>query len=58
MSDPLHQHLHAALASVPPSALCVAFSGGPDSSALLHALAQLPEARVRGLRALHVDHRL
>ncbi len=58
MSDPLHQHLRAALASMPPAALCVAFSGGPDSSALLHALAQLPEARTRGLRALHVDHGL
>jgi len=43
---------------MPPAALCVAFSGGPDSSALLHALAQLPEARARGLRALHVDHGL
>ena len=43
--------------AAPPS-LCVAFSGGPDSTALLHALAQLPEARERGLRALHVDHRL
>jgi tRNA(Ile)-lysidine synthase len=41
-----------------PPALCVAFSGGPDSTALLHALAQLPEARERGLRALHVDHAL
>jgi tRNA(Ile)-lysidine synthase len=41
-----------------PPALCVAFSGGPDSTALLHALAQLPEARERGLRALHVDHGL
>jgi tRNA(Ile)-lysidine synthase len=58
VSDPLHQHLHAALAAAPPAALCVAFSGGPDSSALLHALAQLPEARTRGLRALHVDHGL
>jgi tRNA(Ile)-lysidine synthase len=58
VSDPLHQHLHAALAAAPPAALCVAFSGGPDSSALLHALAQLPEARARGLRALHVDHGL
>ncbi len=36
----------------------VAFSGGPDSTALLHALAQIPEARTRGLRALHVDHGL
>jgi tRNA(Ile)-lysidine synthase len=58
VSDALHQHLHAALAAAPPAALCVAFSGGPDSSALLHALAQLPEARARGLRALHVDHGL
>lgn len=38
--------------------LAVAFSGGVDSTALLHALAALPRARSRGLRALHVDHRL
>jgi tRNA(Ile)-lysidine synthase len=50
--------LRAALAACPDGALCVAFSGGPDSTALLHALAQLPEARARGLRALHVDHAL
>ncbi len=41
-----------------PPALCVAFSGGTDSTALLHGLAQLPEARERNLRALHVDHGL
>jgi tRNA(Ile)-lysidine synthase len=58
VSDPLHRHLLAALAAAPAAALCVAYSGGPDSSALLHALAQLPEARTRGLRALHVDHGL
>lgn len=58
MSDRLRQHLLAALAAMPSAPLCVAFSGGPDSSALLHALAQLPPARVRGLRALHVDHQL
>ena len=58
MSDALRQHLRAALATVPAAPLCVAYSGGPDSTALLHALAQLPEARARGLRALHVDHRL
>ncbi|MEO6927069.1 MAG: tRNA lysidine(34) synthetase TilS, partial [Rhodanobacter sp.] len=58
MSDPLHRHLQAALAATPATPLAVAFSGGPDSSALLHALAQLPEARQRGLRALHVDHGL
>ena len=58
MNEPLHQHLLAALAAAPAAALCVAFSGGPDSTALLHALAQLPAARSRGLRALHVDHGL
>jgi len=58
MSDTLRQHLVAALADAPSIPLCVAFSGGPDSTALLHALAQLPEARASGLRALHVDHRL
>jgi tRNA(Ile)-lysidine synthase len=58
VSDPLHQHLLAALAAVPSAPLGVAFSGGPDSTALLHALAQLPEARARSLRALHVDHGL
>ncbi|GGY24933.1 tRNA(Ile)-lysidine synthase [Rhodanobacter panaciterrae] len=58
MSNPLHQHLSDALAATPSGPLCVAFSGGPDSTALLHALTQLPEARTRGLRALHVDHGL
>ena len=58
MIDPLHQHLRAALAAEAHAPLCVALSGGPDSSALLHALAQLPEARERGLRAMHVDHHL
>lgn len=50
--------LQQALASHPAEALCVAYSGGPDSTALLHALAQLPAARACGLRALHVDHGL
>ena len=58
MSDLLRQHLLATLATKPAAPLCVAFSGGPDSSALLHALAQLPAARAQGLRALHVDHGL
>lgn len=50
--------LRDALRAQAPPALCVAYSGGPDSTALLHALAQLPAARDRGLRALHVDHGL
>jgi tRNA(Ile)-lysidine synthase len=58
MSDPLQQQLVVALAAAAPAALCVAFSGGPDSTALLHALSQLSMARTLGLRALHVDHGL
>jgi tRNA(Ile)-lysidine synthase len=58
VSDPLLRHLDAALTALPSAALCVAFSGGPDSTALLHALSQLPDARTRGLRAVHVDHAL
>jgi tRNA(Ile)-lysidine synthase len=50
LRDALHQHPH--------DPLCVAYSGGPDSTALLHALAQMPEARARALRALHIDHGL
>ena len=57
-SPALAETLCRALAGQPPGALCVAFSGGPDSTALLYALAALPEARARGLRALHVDHGL
>ena len=50
--------LQRSLREHPQGSLCVAYSGGPDSTALLHALAQLPEAHARGLRALHVDHGL
>src|SRR5690606_6004982 len=39
-------------------ALVVGFSGGLDSSALLHALAGEPVARARGLRAVHIHHGL
>jgi tRNA(Ile)-lysidine synthase len=56
-------HLHAALERIlPPDAsgrLCVAFSGGLDSSVLLQALVQAMAAHGRyRLRALHVDHQL
>ncbi|QSX80031.1 tRNA lysidine(34) synthetase TilS [Agrilutibacter solisilvae] len=36
----------------------VALSGGLDSCVLLHLLAAQPQARARGLRALHVHHGL
>jgi tRNA(Ile)-lysidine synthase len=50
--------LKRALDAHPEGPLCVAYSGGPDSTALLHALASLPEACARRLRAMHVDHGL
>jgi tRNA(Ile)-lysidine synthase len=53
----LQRHLTELLPGFPDIAVCVAFSGGADSTALLAALAQLPQ-RLRALRALHVDHHL
>jgi tRNA(Ile)-lysidine synthase len=50
--------LQHALAGAPDGPLRVGYSGGLDSSVLLHALAQLPAARARGLGAIHVDHGL
>ena len=46
--------LHPQAATAP---LCVAFSGGEDSTALLGMLAQLPAVKPR-LRAVHIDHGL
>ena len=43
---------------LPDGPFCVGLSGGLDSTALLHALSQLPGVRDRGLRALHVHHGL
>lgn len=40
------------------AALVVGLSAGLDSVVLLHALAMLPQARARGLRAVHVHHGL
>jgi tRNA(Ile)-lysidine synthase len=57
-SHPLRDTLQDALRTQSEGSLCVAYSGGPDSTALLHALASLPEARARGLRVMHVDHGL
>jgi tRNA(Ile)-lysidine synthase len=53
----LQRRLAELLPRFPDSALCVAFSGGCDSTALLAALGQLPRPP-RSLRALHIDHRL
>lgn len=36
--------------------LCVGFSGGLDSTVLLHALAHDASRRVHGIRAIHVHH--
>ena len=55
-ATPLSTWLAQELARTGPARLCVAYSGGGDSTALLHALAQMPRAREPGLRALHVDH--
>ena len=53
----LQRRLSELLPNFPDVALCVAFSGGCDSTALLAALAGLPRPP-RALRALHIDHRL
>lgn len=53
------RELSARLASLPTSgSLVVGFSGGLDSSVLLHALAQDSATRERGLRAIHINHSL
>jgi len=58
MSTALTGHLQTQLSRLPAGPVAVAFSGGMDSTVLLHALAGLPAARARGLRALHIDHGL
>ena len=48
----------SALSGTSDAALVIGLSGGLDSVVLLHALAALPDARTRGLRAMHVHHGL
>jgi len=50
--------LGRALLPLPEAPIVVGFSGGLDSTALLHALAVSVEARAQGLRAVHVHHGL
>ncbi len=50
--------LRRALLPLPNATLAVGYSGGLDSTVLLHALAAQPEARAQNLRALHVHHGL
>ena len=50
--------LQRSLAATETRQLAVAFSGGLDSSVLLHLLSRCRRARELGLRALHVDHGL
>lgn len=55
-TDPVRQ---AILQSLPVgAAVCVAFSGGRDSTVLLHALATLRAEHRLDLRAVHVNHGL
>ncbi|KGI77794.1 tRNA lysidine(34) synthetase TilS [Oleiagrimonas soli] len=57
MPSSLSSQLDAAWSRAGHPPLCVAFSGGRDSLALLHALASLRTAQ-RSLRAVHVNHGL
>ena len=50
--------LGQALLPLPDASIAVGFSGGVDSTVLLHALASSNAARAQGLRAIHVHHGL
>ena len=54
----LERRLHELVVPLRGARLCVAFSGGADSTALLAALVRLRPRCGFALRALHVDHRL
>lgn len=56
--DSLASSLKTRLGVRPGDHLCVAYSGGMDSHALLHALTQLRDDFPFQLRAVHIDHGL
>ena len=56
MSEPMSSALPAPPAT--PAPVLVGFSGGLDSTVLLHWLAHSPAQRAAGLRAVHVHHGL
>lgn len=58
MSDALHDYLEAAFRELPQRPLHVGYSGGADSTALLHLLHGIAPVRAAGLRAIHVHHGL
>ncbi len=58
LSTWLDQRLHELRAAHAVAGCVIGYSGGLDSSVLLHALAQAPTARALGLAALHVNHGL
>ncbi|HTT03993.1 MAG TPA: tRNA lysidine(34) synthetase TilS [Steroidobacteraceae bacterium] len=57
-SDSLTLELSARLGALSGQRLCVAYSGGLDSSVLLHALASIARRERMQLRAVHVNHHL
>jgi tRNA(Ile)-lysidine synthase len=59
MADPLIDDFNARVAALPAGApVCVGFSGGLDSTVLLHLFAEHAEATGRKVSALHVHHGL
>jgi len=57
--DLLARSLRELIPGYPDASLCIAFSGGVDSAALLHAAVELARAEPRlELRAIHVNHGL
>jgi len=56
MTNRVSEMVESAIDALPRGPILVAYSGGLDSTVLLHALAANDAARARGLRAVHIDH--